>query len=169
MKNVLASLICFLPLLGMGQTIQDDVTGFLDYNSNQVVSLAEAIPEDKYDWRPAEGIRSVGEAVAHIASAHYYLAMSAGATLPEGLDIMTMESTLTEKADLIEALKKSYSFVKDWAKSVLEENFEDQVELPFGTFSKRQMYFLITSHSSEHLGQLIAYARSNGITPPWSQ
>lgn len=171
MKKII-SLLLMLPGLSWAQqsSFQDEITHVIQYNSGQVISLAEAIPADKYDWRPQEGVRSVGEVLVHIASANYFFAMINGAQLPEGINPQEMEKTVTGKENIIAALTKSYDFIVEAGKETSDEALAEEITYPTGDkFSKRTNLMIASSHCAEHMGQLVAYARTNGITPPWSQ
>jgi len=172
MKTILSFLACLLPLAMMAQeaTFQNEFAGMLEFNSGRVLALAEAIPAEKYDWQPAEGVRSVGQSMMHIASANYFFGMKMGATPPDGVDVMTLEKSVTGKENIVEALKNSYAYVMEAGKGVADENFQDEVEFPNGMkFNKRMAMMIAISHCGEHMGQLVAYARMNEITPPWSE
>src|ERR1700735_3569456 len=80
--------------------------------SQQLVALAEAIPADKYSWRPAPGVRSVSEVIMHIALANYELLSFTGPKLPPDLKSNDLEKTVTKKADVIDWLKRSLAAVK---------------------------------------------------------
>lgn len=171
MKRLLC-IFCFVPLLAWSQesTVQLEFDGVMSYNSGQIMSLAEAIPAEVYDWRPAEGVRSVGEAMLHTASANYFFGTMLGASIPEGIDPMTMEKSITGKENIIAALKESYTFIQEVGKNLPDENFQDEVSFPGGEkFNKRSTMMIVIAHAWEHTGQLIAYARSNDIVPPWNQ
>ncbi|MDX1407811.1 MAG: DinB family protein, partial [Saprospiraceae bacterium] len=108
MKHLLAFFLSALPMIGFSQpatTIQDGAVTVLTFNEQKVVSLAEAIPEDKYDWRPAEGVRSVGEVLLHLSAANYFLFMQAGVPLPEGVNPMSMETDIKGKSNIIEEVR----------------------------------------------------------------
>jgi uncharacterized damage-inducible protein DinB len=134
----------------------------------KLVDLAEKMPADKYSWRPAPGVRSVGEVYVHVASANSNYAGVLGGTRLEGVTRDT-EKTLTDKAKIVELLKKSIENVKAAAGNVNDADFDRKVKLGNRDVSERQMLFRVLNHMHEHLGQSIAYARSNGITPPWSE
>ena len=171
MKKILFSLVLFMPLCAWCQesSYQEEFAGIIQYNSGQLISLAEAIPEDKYDWRPSEGVRSVGEALMHVASANYFFSSMVGAELPEGVDLATFEKSTTGKENIVTALKESYAFLIETGKAFPDSEFGTEVSFPNGMkFSKRSTLMIVQSHCSEHMGQLVAYARMNDITPPWS-
>ncbi len=172
MKKLLFYLVFSLPVAAFCQesSFQDEFAGMINYNAERVVALAEAIPAENYDWRPAEGVRSIGESVLHTASANYFFSTMLGGELPEGIDPGKLEETVQGKEAIIEALKQSFQFITETGKAVSDESLFEEVSFPTGEkFNKRTMLMIAQSHVSEHMGQLIAYARMNGITPPWSE
>ena len=144
-------------------TIQAVLTG----NQSQVIQLAEAFPEDIYDWRPAEGVNSVGEALLHVAGANYYLASKMGFAPPEDVDIMAI-GAIKGKENIIAALKASNAFVLEKITMVEDAELNEEVDFGFMKMNKLGGLLAMMEHNGEHKGQLIAYARSNGIVPPWS-
>lgn len=172
MKKLIFYFVCSLPLTAWCQesTVQDEFVGMVHYNSEQVVSLAEAIPTETYSWRPEEGVRSVAEVCAHIISANYFFSTMLGAELPEGVNPEKLEETLQSKEEIVEALKKSFAFIAEAGQEVSDEALLEEVDFFGGQkFNKRTILVITQTHASEHKGQLIAYARMNGITPPWSE
>src|SRR5512141_1022320 len=81
------------------------------YGEKQILDLAEATPADKYGWRPAPGVRSISEVYIHIAGGNYLLLGFAGVKAPAGLD-KDMEKNVTEKAKVIDELKKSFAHLR---------------------------------------------------------
>jgi uncharacterized damage-inducible protein DinB len=137
--------------------------------TDKLVSLAEAFSEKGLEWRPAEGIRSVREAILHAAGANYYFGSLLGKEVPEGLNPRGFEKSITGKAETIAALKESIKFAKAAVSGASEESLNENIKL-FGSESPRMTAVMIMGgHTYEHLGQLIAYARSYGVVPPWSQ
>lgn len=135
---------------------------------SKLVELAEATPEDKYSWRPSEGVRSQAEVFLHVAAVNYGLPSFWGLQPPEGFAFQGYEQSLTSKADIQKALKDSFSRMVKGFKGMTAEELNKEIDL-FGTQTTvRGGYMVILSHAHEHLGQSIAYARSNGIVPPWS-
>ncbi|HAI41425.1 MULTISPECIES: DinB family protein [Maribacter] len=147
---------------------QSSIQAVLTGNQLQVVQLAEAFPEEKYDWRPAEGISSVGEALLHVAGANYFLASKLGFAPPEDIDIMGL-SKITGKENIIAALKKSNEFVLNNITKVEDGTLDEEVDFGFMKSNKLGGLLAIMEHNGEHKGQLIAYARTNGVVPPWSK
>jgi uncharacterized damage-inducible protein DinB len=167
-KILFALLLFCLPVLpAFGQGLVADIVTEIEYVEGQVLKLAEAVPEDKYSWRPGEGVRSVGEVYMHIAQGNYFLLSMVGGEMPEGLREMDKQNL--KKSEVIEALKKSYAYVKSYIPKLTEEDLEKTVDF-FGNQSNgRRILLVCLYHNHEHLGQSIAYARVNGIVPPWSQ
>lgn len=147
---------------------QATIKGVLTGNQGQVVQLAEAFSEDQYDWRPAEGVNSVGEALLHVAGANYYLAMKMGFPPPEDVDMMAI-GKITGKSNIIAALKKSNEFVLSKIMMVENDDLTTEVDFGFAKMNKMGGLLAMMEHNGEHKGQLIAYARSNGVVPPWSK
>lgn len=133
----------------------------------KLTSLAEAIPQDKFSWRPAKGVRSFSEVYMHTALSNYFFIAALGVKPPAGIN-ENAENTVTQKAKVIEALKASMTFVRQAVTNVPESELHKMTNLE-GQHTTYEGSLLITSgHMHEHLGQLIAYARMNGIVPPWS-
>ncbi|QWX84272.1 DinB family protein [Cellulophaga sp. HaHaR_3_176] len=144
-------------------TIHDVLIG----NQKQVIQLAEAFSEDQYNWRPMKGVNSIKEALLHVASANYYLASKMGFAPPEDVDVMGL-SKIKGKDKVIAAVKKSNDFVLESILKIEDESLTDEVDFGFTKMNMLGGMLAIMEHNGEHKGQLIAYARSNNVTPPWS-
>lgn len=136
--------------------------------SRQLVALAEAIPADKYSWRPAPGVRSISEVFMHIALANFYLLSVTGPPMPSDLKSESMEKTITSKREVIVWLKRSLDAVKNAHATIQPSDLQRRVKISGRDATVDGMYLRIIVHANEHMGQLIAYARMNGIVPPWS-
>ncbi|MFI5166991.1 MAG: DinB family protein [Thermoanaerobaculales bacterium] len=130
--------------------------------------LAAAIPEDKYSWRPGEGVRSPAEVFMHVAGANYGIPSFWGVKPPAGFDFKTYEKSLTKKADIQKALEASFAYMKAALEAASDEDLAKPVEFFGFKTTVRGGYLLVLSHAHEHLGQMIAYARMNGVVPPWT-
>jgi len=140
----------------------------LDEIQQKVIQLAEAMPAEKYNWRPAEGVRSVGEVYMHIAGANYFVLKLAGVEPPAGISgDENMKDNAGDKTKCIEALKASMDFVRQEIQKT-DVDLEKKIKLPWAETTVRGIYLLLSNHMSEHLGQSIAYARMNGVVPPWT-
>lgn len=150
------------PELGQGWLPEFTLT------SRNLLALAEATPVDKFSWRPAPGVRSISEVYIHLALGNHYLLAQTG--VPSALDRSKLpkdpEKAITAKADVIRMLRESLDAVK----KAYEAGNRDRKTKLFGKETTADGVFLrILIHNNEHMGQSIAYARMNGITPPWSQ
>ncbi len=145
-----------------------DFKNDFDFSNGRIVQLAEAIPADKYAWRPAEGVRSVSEVFIHVAGANYFFASQFGVDMPEGWG-MDAEQTITAKDDVIAALKSSQKHIHKAADNAAKIDLDETVSMFGRDRTKRSVLMIVSGHGHEHLGQSIAYARSNGVVPPWSQ
>jgi len=146
--------------------VQGEMLNAFDDAANKIVQLAEAIPAEKYAWRPAEGVRSVGEVVGHVTGGNYYVMGMTGAQPPAGTP-QNMDQ-ITAKADLIRALQQSIEHVRSTMRAMTAGDLDAPATIFGRQSTKRDACLLVVVHAHEHLGQLIAYARSNGVTPPWS-
>jgi uncharacterized damage-inducible protein DinB len=154
---------------GQGQ-FQKESVGSLSYVSDHVMKLATAIPADKYAYTPQAGVRSVAEVCAHIISANYFFASKLGAKIPADVKMETIEKDLKTKDAIEKEFKRSYELITEAIKNTPDANLANKVEFPFpGEYTSMTAIIIVLGHSNEHLGQLIAYARVNGIKPPWSE
>lgn len=171
MKKVLLICAFFVSATAFAQNqVQTETTNMITYASGHLMELVEAIPEDKYSWAPEDGVRSVAGVIQHIISTNYFFGTKLGGTVPDGVNMETLEQDLKTKADLTAALKQSTDFIVETIKGVSDDALADKLEFPFpGEYTTMSAILIAQSHCNEHLGQLIAYARTNGITPPWSQ
>jgi uncharacterized damage-inducible protein DinB len=172
MKNILTIAALLLCLTGLSQgQVQKETSGSLSFVSGRVMQLASAIPSDKYAWSPQSGkVRSFAGVFAHIVSANYFFASKLGAKIPDGVKMETIEMDLKTKVDIEAALKQSYEVIINAVKNTKDAALATKVEFPFpGEYTSLSAILIALTHSNEHLGQLIAYSRMNGITPPWSE
>jgi uncharacterized damage-inducible protein DinB len=137
--------------------------------SRQLVALAEAMPAAKFAWRPAPGVRSTSEVFMHIAIANFGLLAGTGPKPPADLKSADMEKTVTQKAEVINWLKRSLDAVKNAHAHVTSADLQRKVKINGRAATVDGMYLRIIVHANEHMGQLVAYARMNGVVPPWSQ
>jgi len=136
--------------------------------SNQLITLAEATPQEKFSWRPAPGVRSTSEVYMHIVIANFGLLAVTGPKVPADLK-EELEKSVTSKADVINWLKRSVDAVKEAHLAETPKDLERKVRVNGRDATVDGMYLRIIVHANEHMGQLVAYARMNGVTPPWSK
>jgi uncharacterized damage-inducible protein DinB len=135
--------------------------------SSQLLALAEAMPEEKFAWRPAAGVRSTSEVYMHIVMANFYLLSVTGPPMPADLK-EGMDKSVTSKAEVISWLKRSLEAVKQAHLTVTSKDLQRKVRIMDRDATVDGMYLRIIVHANEHMGQLVAYARMNGVVPPWS-
>lgn len=182
MKSLLyASAVC-MSLVAAGTAVRaDDATGFradllgqVEYVQKQVLDLENAIPDAKFTWRPNKEVRSISEVYSHIAFSNYMLLKTAGVALPEGIMITSFdeekkwETTSTDKKVIHEQLVKSFDFVKNSIRTMSDASLENKVDFFGQKMTVRGLLMIANSHIHEHLGQSIAYARMQGVVPPWT-
>ena len=146
--------------------------GELAYCEQRYLTLAEAMPAEKYSWRPAEGMRSVGGLFAHVVIDNYTAVETLDQELPAppaGLHATFQPETILalaeDKAKLLEELKRSFAHLRT---RILKMGDAD------GDKSQRMMNRQTTLRGAllmvdRHLGQAVSYARITGLVPPWKQ
>jgi uncharacterized damage-inducible protein DinB len=140
----------------------------ISYYEQRYTRLAEAVPADKYTWRPADGVRSIGEVYAHIEAANYGIARALGTPPPAGVDFKAIAGSAGDKDKVVQGLKDSFAHFR---KAILALSDADagKAQKMFGReTTQRGAFIMITGHMGEHLGQSIAYARIAGVVPPWT-
>lgn len=156
-------------LMAVPMQAQDGMKALFDGQFNyasRVLQLAEAMPAETYDWSPEEGVRSVGEVYTHIAQANYMMVGAFGIEAP--VDAQSLGS-LTDKDEIVAALQQSNEFVLSSVADLSDDQLSATYDLFGRTISGEGVLVFILNHMSEHVGQSIAYARMNNITPPWSE
>lgn len=146
----------------------------LDTLQSRFLALADAFPADKYAWRPGPGVRSVGEVFMHVASEYYvYAPMAYGAprspVIPRGQDAFKTFESKSTKADVMKHLKEGFAYTKQQIEGLDPAAITGTKKLFGGDRTIIETSFAMTDDLHEHLGQLIAYARTNGVVPPWSK
>lgn len=114
MKTITILFFCLSSISAWVQNeakVQDQIMGFVSFYTDRVNSLADAIPDDKYGWKPSEEVRSAGEVIMHMAATNYWLAMKFGATPPSDIDLMTYEKSVSGKGEIKATLARSYEFI----------------------------------------------------------
>jgi uncharacterized damage-inducible protein DinB len=149
--------------------VRDSILFQISQAQDKLVALAEAMPADKYAWKPASGVRSAGEVFNHVASANYFFPTFWGGKVPAGVNPQTLEKEMSgDKAKTVDTLKKSFDSIRQQIQAVSEGDLSRKIKIFGHDATVRDAMMILASHAHEHLGQSIAYARSNGVTPPWS-
>lgn len=153
-------------------SLQSLVTKDLDTLEEKFVGLLQAMPTDSLDWRPAEGVRSVRELFGHVAGGNYFLSTFVGAQVPADVQSRYANpqayESIQDRAELLQLLRSSFAHARRVIGDLPDERLAATIRM-FGQESTvGEAALLLATHNHEHLGQAIAYARSVGVTPPWS-
>jgi uncharacterized damage-inducible protein DinB len=136
---------------------------------DHLTRLAEAIPADKFAWRPSPDVRSFAEVFLHVSAANFNLYKLVGTPPPAGFDVKGFEKSTTDKVKVIATLKDSFAHAKKAITAMSDADLEKSLDWFGGKNTQRGILLFIVRHTAEHLGQSIAYARFIGITPPWTE
>jgi hypothetical protein len=146
----------------------------LDSLHSKFMQLAEAFPADKYAWRPAPGVRSVGEVFMHVASEYYFFTPAVFGAVPSPVVEANKAGfekfeKMSSKPEVLKHLQEGFAYGRQ-AVATLDEAKITGIHRIFNRDRQViQMSLDMISDLHEHLGQLIAYARMNGVRPPWSK
>jgi len=138
-------------------------------HEDKFTRLAEAIPADKFNWRPSPDVRSFAEVFLHVSAANFNLYKLVGTPPPSGLDLKGLEKSTRDKAKVVATLKDSFAHAKAAIKATPDADLDKSLDWFGGKNTQRGILLFIVRHAAEHLGQSIAYARFAGITPPWTE
>jgi uncharacterized damage-inducible protein DinB len=143
---------------------------------SEIVGLAEAMPADKYNFAPTsgefKGVRTFGEQVKHLAAVVYLVSAAAqGEKPPVDTNGEKGPASAVTKDQIVQFLKGSFAYAHKAAMALTAENQMDQVTSPFGDGKVTRAGILNVAawHSFDHYGQMVVYARMNGVVPPASR
>jgi uncharacterized damage-inducible protein DinB len=132
--------------------------------------LAQSIPAEKYAWRPEAGVRSVSELFLHVTAANYNIpTMMTGITPTPEFQKDGFEKSTTDKAKIVDQLNKSFGFAMTAVRNMSNADFAKPEKKLGPEANDGDVVYILVMHNHEHLGQSIAYARVNGVTPPWTE
>ena len=164
--------LCILPGAIQAQTsveVRDELMRQFNASMRKVVALADAMPAETYTWSPGEGVMEVGHVYMHLARYNYfYPTESLGQTLPDGVEMDQMES-VRDKDQILAALKQSQEWVQGVVGAMSPEDLAEGTLLYGRDVGSWAVLVQLLAHMNEHVGQSIAYARMNGVVPPWSR
>ena len=146
-----------------GQSLAD-----LQAVQKKFVDLANAIPADKLTWRPSADSRSFAEVFLHVSGERYGILGLMGATPPAGFDRKTFEKSTTDRARIVDELNKSWDFAQKTINGMTNADFAKLLPKLGPQANAGDVVYILVADAHEHLGQLVAYARVNGIVPPWT-
>lgn len=158
-------------------TLASALDGEIAAVEKQIVDIAEAMPEDKFNFTPEslnipgadyKGVRSFAGQAKHIAASNYFIwSPLTGQKLPEGLKDGSGPEALKSKAEIIQFLKDSFALGHRAAATLTAENM---LEAPEKSKSTRlRLASFGVAHAYDHYGQMVEYLRMNGIVPPASR
>lgn len=137
------------------QGINANFTGL----NKRILDMAQDFPADKYDYRPAAGLRSFGDVILHVASGNIFGARAGKGEQVKWDDMELDPKNFKGKADIVAALQKSITDATETLKAIPAEQFTKTL----------YPWLAIIEHAGEHYGQLVVYYRNNGLVPPESR
>ena len=164
-------------------TAQDAMGDLMSWHDGQVadfetmrdkfLALAEAFPEETWDWRPMEGVRSVHDVMALMVAEGYLFPSSWGASPAAGVeegfgDVMGRVGAMS-KSETIAEMGKAFEHLIASSRNMSEAELNAEASWFGTTMSAAAVMSNAAGDMHEHLGQSIAYARTNEIVPPWSR
>lgn len=160
-----------------GASLAADIVTDVSEVEKKMVDLAKAIPVDKYGYRPSAGVRSVQEVLMHVASDNYFMPAAIGATPPAWTGITlsdyksagAFEKRTVTPDSAVAQMAASFAFLKEALQKQDAAALARKQQMFGSEYTGQQVLVMTATHLHEHLGQLIAYARANNVTPPWSK
>jgi len=146
-----------------GQSLVD-----LDAVQKKFVALANALPAGKLTWRPTKDSRSFAEVFLHVAGERYGILGLMGAEKPAGFDDKTFEKSTTDRDQIVAELNKSWEFAQKTINGMSNADFAKLLPKLGPQANAGDVVYILVADAHEHLGQAVAYARENGIVPPWT-
>jgi len=148
--------------------IRGELLRQLDEARSKMLDLAGAIPQAKYTWRPGKGVRSVAEVYLHVAAANYNLPRLINISPPAGVVPAKLEKSTTARSQVLDRLKESFAHAEKAIRKTKDADLDKPAKIFGRQGTVREVLLLMVTHAHEHLGQSIAYARVNGVVPPWT-
>lgn len=172
------TLVLAVPAAAQPRTgIMGDLIGDVEQVQKKMMALANAMPEPAYAWRPNKAVRSTSEVFRHVAADNYFMPAAIGLPVPAETGIngksydtaAAFEKKTMTRAQVISELEKSFALLKSSMTGFPDDKLDAPIEVFGEKLTNRALWVGTVTHLHEHLGQLIAYARSNNVTPPWSK
>jgi uncharacterized damage-inducible protein DinB len=152
-----------------GTAVRDEIMRHFDESMSKFIALANAMPADKYTWKPSEPAMPVGHVYAHVARYNFwYLTREMKLPAAAGIGLDTIEA-MRNKEQIVALLRRSNDYVRASIRAMPPGALDAQSSIYGRPAPQWAILVQLVAHMNEHLGQSIAYARSNNITPPWSQ
>lgn len=179
MTKLLVSLLLILGVAGTAPALASDASApsydmkaqaLLDLERVQkkFVDLANAMPADKFGWKPSDETRSFAEVLMHVAAERYQILALMGATPPADFNGKTFEKSTTDKTQVIAELGRTWAFAKETISGMSNADFAKLLPKLGPQANAGDVVYILVADAHEHLGQAITYARVNGVVPPWT-
>jgi uncharacterized damage-inducible protein DinB len=167
----------FTPVTAGAQGLMAEMHADVGSVEQKMIDLAKAVPENAYSWRPAPGVRSIGDVFKHVASDNCFIPIAMGTPAPaasgiSGTDMKSVgayEARPMTKDQIVAELEASFKHLHGAMRTTTDANLTQTIKFFGQDWSRQKAMILTVTHLHEHLGQAIAYARSNNVTPPWSK
>jgi uncharacterized damage-inducible protein DinB len=140
----------------------------LETMNKKFVDLVNAIPADKLTWRPSPDARSFAEVFLHVSAERYGILHLMGAETPAGFDGKALEKSTTDRTQIVAELNKSWEFAQKTINGMTNAEFAKLLPKLGEQANAGDVVYILVADAHEHLGQAVAYARENGIVPPWT-
>ena len=140
----------------------------LEVVQKKIVDLANAVPADKLTWRPSADSRSFAEVFLHVAGERYQILGLMGVTPPSGFNGKEFEKSTTDKSRIVDELNQTWQFTQKTINGMSNADFAKLLPKLGPQANAGDVVYILVADAHEHLGQLVAYARENGIVPPWT-
>ena len=140
----------------------------LQQMQQKFTSLAEAVPQDKYSYRPGDGARTFAELFLHTAAAGFNFPTMKGTPAAPDFTAKGFEKSTTDKAKIIEWLNKSFTYSIASTQSMSNADFATALPKLGPDANAGDVIYLMVVHQHEQLGIAIAYSRAIGVVPPWT-
>jgi hypothetical protein len=140
----------------------------LERVQKKFVDLANAVPADKLTWRPSDDSRSFAEVFLHVAGERYGILALMGASAPTDFNGKTFEKSTTDRAKIVAELNRSWEFAQKTINGMSNADFAKLLPKLGPQANAGDVVYILVGDAHEHLGQAVAYARENGIVPPWT-
>jgi uncharacterized damage-inducible protein DinB len=137
--------------------------------NKKCIELAQALPSDKLTWRPSSDTRSFSEVFLHVAGERYGILSLMGATPPAGFKARDFEKSTTDRDRIVQELNQSWDFTSKTISGISNADFAKLLPKLGPQANEGDVVYILVADAHEHLGQLVAYARQNGIVPPWTE
>lgn len=171
MKKLIFSvtLLAFCALPAFGQALRKDLLMNYTQAAELAIGVADAMPAEKYDFRPVKEVFTFGEQITHLA-ARYVVMMSWATGKPEPPDGMDVFKKLKTKAEIMTAFRQAVTDSQAALGKMTDRQLLGLVATPFfGKTSRANVVMLLSGHTNRHYGQVVIYLRLNGIVPPLSR